>query len=260
MTSVQPKKSLGQHFLTDKNIAKKIINSLSGRDYNHVIEVGPGTGILTEFLLERENADVTFVEIDRESIDYLNKRFPGISDRIVEQDFLKYPLGEIHSDPIAIIGNFPYNISSQIFFRILENRHIVTEVVCMLQKEVASRIISPPGSKAYGILSVLLQAFYKTEFLFNVGPQVFTPPPNVNSAVIRLTRLTGSGPGCDERLFFRVVKTGFNQRRKMLRNSLSALLQGKKTDHPLLSKRPEQLTVGDFAAITRFLEPDGRDL
>lgn len=257
MTSVQPKKSLGQHFLTDKNIARKIINSLSGRDYDHVIEVGPGTGILSEFLLEKENTDVTFVEIDRESVEYLISRFPAISGKIVEQDFLKYPLGEIHSSPVAIIGNFPYNISSQIFFRILENRHIVAEVVCMLQKEVASRIISPPGSKTYGILSVLLQAFYKTEFLFNVGPQVFFPPPNVNSAVIRLTR-SGSGPGCDEKLFFRVVKAGFNQRRKMLRNSLSALLQDKQKDHPLLSKRPEQLTVSDFAALTRFIEPAGR--
>jgi 16S rRNA (adenine1518-N6/adenine1519-N6)-dimethyltransferase len=255
MTAVKPKKSLGQHFLTDKNIAKKIVDSLSHQGYDHVIEVGPGTGILTGFLLEKENIDVTFVEIDREAIEYLEKRFPGISSRLIGQDFLKYPLGQIHTTPVAIIGNFPYNISSQIFFRILENRHIVTEVVCMLQKEVASRIVAPPGSKTYGILSVLLQAFYKTSLLFNVGPQVFSPPPNVNSAVIRLTR-TGHGPGCNEKLFFRVVKTAFNQRRKMLRNSLSELLKERGADHRLLSKRPEQLTVDEFADLTRYLEPD----
>jgi 16S rRNA (adenine1518-N6/adenine1519-N6)-dimethyltransferase len=254
MTAVKPKKSLGQHFLTDKNIAKKIVNSLSHQGYDHVVEVGPGTGILTELLLEIQDTKLTFIEIDRESTEYLIKRFPSISSRLVGQDFLKYPLGKIHSAPVAIIGNFPYNISSQIFFKILENRDTVTEVVCMLQKEVASRIVAPPGSKTYGILSVLLQAFYDTRLLFNVGRQVFFPPPKVDSAVIRLNR-TGRAPGCNDQLFFRVVKTAFNQRRKMLRNSLSALLQEKVADHHLLSKRPEQLTVDDFAELTRFLEP-----
>ncbi len=251
---VKPKKSLGQHFLTDKNIARKITSSLSIQNYDHVIEVGPGTGMLTEFLLEKDNIDITLVEIDRESADYLRKRFPGISEKIAEQDFIKYPLGDVHDSPLAIIGNFPYNISSQIFFKILENRHLVKEVVCMLHKEVAMRIISPPGSKVYGILSVLLQAFYNTEFLFNVGPMVFSPPPKVNSAVIRLTRKTGFRLECNEQLFFRIVKTGFNQRRKMLRNSLSAFLGEKKAGHPLLSKRPEQLTVDDFANITNYIE------
>ncbi len=254
MTPVNPKKSLGQHFLTDKNIARKITGALSGRGYHHLIEVGPGTGVLTEFLIENSDITISLIEIDSESADYLRKRFPGISGSIVQQDFLKYPFGEIHSSPVAIIGNFPYNISSQIFFKILDNRHLVTEVVCMLQKEVASRIAAPPGSKTYGILSVLLQAFYYTELLFNVGRQVFFPPPRVNSAVIRLSRRPGCRLECNEELFFRVVKTGFNQRRKMLRNSLSAFLQVKDAGHPLLSKRPEQLSVDEFVSITNYLE------
>jgi 16S rRNA (adenine1518-N6/adenine1519-N6)-dimethyltransferase len=254
MIHVKPKKGLGQHFLTDKNIARKITGYLSRKGYDHLIEVGPGTGVLTEFLLETENRNISLIEIDPESAGYLKKRFPEHSDRIIEQDFLKYPLGEIHSSQVAIIGNFPYNISSQIFFKILDNRHLVAEVVCMLQKEVADRIAAPPGSKTYGILSVLLQAFYRTEFLFNVGRQVFLPPPNVNSAVIRLSRREEKTLGCNEKLFFRVVKTGFNQRRKMLRNSLAALIMEKDTADPLLSRRPEQLAVEDFVRITNFLD------
>lgn len=254
MAHVKPKKSLGQHFLTDKNIARKIIGALSGKGYDHLIEIGPGTGVLTEFLIGMNNTELSLIEIDRESADYLRIRFPEVADKIIEQDFLKYPFGESHSSPVAIIGNFPYNISSQIFFKILDNRQLVTEVVCMLQKEVAGRIAAPPGSKIYGILSVLLQAFYRIELLFNVGRQVFYPPPRVDSAVIRLSRLPEFSLACNEQLFFKVVKTGFNQRRKMLRNSLSALLQGRNDDNPMLSKRPEQLSVNDFVGITNFLE------
>jgi len=258
MFSVKPKKSLGQHFLADKNIAAKITGALTCKGYDQVIEIGPGTGVLTEFLLENKNFKTRLVEIDRESADFLRRRFPGISDNIAEEDFLQYPVDREYSDPLAVIGNFPYNISSQIFFKILEFRHLVTEVVCMVQKEVAERITSPPGSKVYGILSVLLQAFYKTEFLFSVGPQVFIPPPRVRSAVIRLTRRSESVIGCNEQLFFKVVKTAFNQRRKMLRNSLSSFLGAKKgAKDPadgILSQRPEQLSVDDFVSLTRFIE------
>jgi 16S rRNA (adenine1518-N6/adenine1519-N6)-dimethyltransferase len=254
MAHVKPKKSLGQHFLTDKNIARKITGALSGKGYDHLIEIGPGTGVLTEFLIGMNNTGLSLIEIDRESSDYLRRRFPEVADKIIEQDFLKYPFGENHTSPVAIIGNFPYNISSQIFFKILDNRQLVTEVVCMLQKEVAGRIAAPPGSKIYGILSVLLQAFYRIELLFNVGRQVFFPPPRVDSAVIRLSRLPEFSLDCNEQLFFKVVKTGFNQRRKMLRNSLSAFLQGRNDDNPMLSKRPEQLSVNDFVGITNFLE------
>lgn len=253
MVDVNPKKSLGQHFLTDKNIARKITGALSCEGYDHVIEIGPGTGILTSFLIENDNFDISLVEIDSESADYLKKRFPDISEKIIEQDFLKYPLNMFYSSPVAIIGNFPYNISSQIFFKILESNHLVTEIVCMLQKEVADRIASPPGSKVYGILSVLLQAHYNIEFLFNVGPKVFIPPPRVNSAVIRLRRKENAVLDCNEKLFASVVKTAFNQRRKMLRNSLAAFLP-KDTGHDLLSRRPEQLNVKDFVDITLLIE------
>lgn len=285
MFSVKPKKSLGQHFLADKNIARKITAELSCTGYNHVIEVGPGMGILTEFLLENKNFNTTLVEIDRDSAEYLRKHFPDIRDNLVEQDFLQYRIDREYSLPLAIIGNFPYNISSQIFFKILDNRNLVTEVVCMVQKEVAERIASPPGSKVYGILSVLIQAWYKTELLFSVEPQVFIPPPRVKSAVIRLTRRDIFTLECNEVLFFRVVKTAFNQRRKMLRNSLRSILPGKtnllasqRTAEPelktgqvirqvnlqndkshqiitkLLSMRPEQLSVNDFVSLTNYIE------
>ncbi len=258
MPSINPKKSLGQHFLTDKNIAAKITGALSCSGYDQVIEIGPGTGVLTEFLLENRKFETRLIEIDRESADYLRMRFPEIAGNITETDFLQYPVDREYSSPVAVIGNFPYNISSQIFFRILEFRHLVAEVVCMLQKEVAERITSPPGSKVYGILSVLLQAFYKTEMLFSVGPQVFIPPPRVRSAVIRLTRYPASGLDCNEQLFFNVVKTAFNQRRKMLRNSLGSFpalkKMGNEPSDKILSQRPEQLSVDDFVRITRFIE------
>ena len=285
MLSVNPKKSLGQHFLADKNIARKITGALSCSGYDQVIEIGPGMGVLTGFLLENKNFSTSLVEIDRESAEYLRNRFPDVRDNIVEQDFLQYQLEREYSSPLAIIGNFPFNISSQIFFKILDNRHLVTEVVCMVQKEVAERIASPPGSKVYGILSVLIQAWYKTEFLFTVEPQVFIPPPRVRSAVIRLTRIPVVTLECNEKLFFRVVKTAFNQRRKMLRNSLGSFLAGKtdillsgrageprskaeqkpekvilqddQSPHPfskLLSQRPEQLSVNDFVNLTNYIE------
>ncbi len=253
MAPVKPKKSLGQHFLTDKNIAAKIAGSLSGKGYDHLIEIGPGTGVLTEFLIGKEK-NVTFIEIDSESAAYLRSRFPQVIDRIIEDDFLKYPLGKIHNEPVAIIGNFPYNISSQIFFKILENRHLVREVVCMLQREVAKRIASPPGTKTYGILSVLLQSYYEIEYLFSVGQQVFIPPPKVTSAVIRMRRRENFRLNCNEVLFFKVVKTAFNQRRKMLRNSLGSLLNSNEADNPMFSKRPEQLSVDDFIKLTVHID------
>lgn len=258
MFGVKPKKSLGQHFLADKNIAKKITSALSLRGYDNIIEVGPGTGVLTQFLPDNKDFKTILVEIDRESTDYLRKRFPGLSESIVEADFLRYPLELNFSRPVAIIGNFPYNISSQILFKILENRNIVIEVVCMLQREVAERIISPPGTKAYGILSVLVQAFYNAELLFRVGPQVFVPPPRVTSSVIRLRRREKLFLDCSEEMFFKVVKTAFNQRRKMLRNSVGSLLTGK-VERPdkieqMLSKRPEQLSVNEFVILTDFIE------
>ena len=249
MYPVKPKKGLGQHFLADKNIARKITGALSGRGYDHVLEIGPGTGVLTGFLLENKSFETHLVEIDRESAAYLKKRFPGISGKIHEGDFLKFPLAGNFSSPLAIIGNFPYNISSQIFFRILENRQVVTEVVCMVQREVAERISSPPGSKTYGILSVLIQAFYRAEFLFSVPPQVFVPPPRVNSAVIRLTRRPEAGLNCNEELFFKVVKRAFNQRRKMLRNSLASFLAGRadrfRGEEPSGEGAAEERTAGE---------------
>ena len=249
MYPVKPKKGLGQHFLADKNIARKITGALSGRGYDHVLEIGPGTGVLTGFLLENKSFETHLVEIDRESAAYLKKRFPGISGKIHEGDFLKFPLAGNFSSPLAIIGNFPYNISSQIFFRILENRQVVAEVVCMVQREVAERITSPPGSKTYGILSVLLQAFYRAEFLFSVPPQVFVPPPRVNSAVIRLTRRPEAGLNCNEELFFKVVKRAFNQRRKMLRNSLASFLAGRadrfRGEEPSGEGAAEERTAGE---------------
>lgn len=254
MFPVKPKKSLGQHFLADKNIARKITGALSCSGYDQVIEIGPGMGVLTEFLLENDKFNTSMIEIDRESAEYLKNRFPDISEKIAELDILQYSFNDNYSSPLAIIGNFPYNISSQIFFKILENRDLVVEVVCMLQKEVAERISSPPGSKVYGILSVLIQAYYKVEFLFNVGPQVFIPPPRVQSAVIRLTRKTGFTLDCNEQLFFKIVKAGFNQRRKMLRNSLATFLRDKNAANGMLSKRPEQLGVNEFVILTNYIE------
>ena len=248
------KKSLGQHFLNDKDIAAKIVSSLQADGIRHVIEVGPGMGALTPFLLQEQRFDTRFVEVDHNAAEYLKRQFPCIKDKLVVADFLRHPLEAYFGhEPLAIIGNFPYNISSQIFFRILDHRSQVKEVVGMLQKEVAERIAAPPGSKTYGITSVLLQAFYNIEYLFTVHEHVFTPPPKVKSGVIRLIRNQVEALPCDEALFFRVVKTAFNQRRKMLGNSLKSLLPAGRAMNPVLSKRPEQLGVHDFIELTRFV-------
>ncbi len=254
MIPVKPKKSLGQHFLTDKNIARKIVNSLTWQGYDSVLEIGPGMGILTEILLAFSDKEMRFVEIDLLSVEYLNTRFPNISEKIINADILRVPLSDFLPKPFAIIGNFPYNISSQLFFRILDHRNLIVETVCMIQKEVATRIASPPGSRYYGILSVLLQAFYDIEYLFSVPPQVFNPPPRVNSAVIRLRRNNTVNLDCHEGLFHKVVKTAFNQRRKILRNSLKSLFADLDTGEDIWQKRPEQLGVEDFVRLTRLLE------
>ena len=252
-----PKKSLGQHFLNDKCIAAKIVSSLKVNGICHVIEVGPGMGALTPLLLQEQRFDTCFVEIDADAAEYLQAQYPDIKDKLIVADFLRHPLESYFGNiPLAIIGNFPYNISSQIFFKILDHRSQVKEVVGMLQKEVAERIAAPPGSKVYGITSVLLQAFYNIEYLFTVHEHVFSPPPKVKSGVIRLTRNSVEALPCDESLFFRVVKTAFNQRRKMLGNSLKSMLPTNHEANPILSKRPEQLTVQEFIDLTRFIEKE----
>lgn len=251
MSYVRPKKHLGQHFLTDLSIAERIAKSLSGHgDYGRVLEIGPGTGVLTRFLL-KEDWDTHLIDIDRESIAYLHKHFPELGERILEGDFLKESFDTRLEAPFAIIGNFPYNISSQIFFRVLDLRNEVPEVVCMIQKEVADRLVSPPGNKSYGILSVLLQAYYDLEYLFTVGPKVFNPPPKVNSAVIRLKRNERESLGCDEKLFRRVVKAGFQMRRKTLRNALKPInLPEEMREAAILDRRAETLSVEDYIALT----------
>jgi 16S rRNA (adenine1518-N6/adenine1519-N6)-dimethyltransferase len=250
---VKPKKHLGQHFLKDKGIAARIVGLLSGHGgYGKVLELGPGTGVLTEFLAEREGPEVHLIEIDRESIAYLKAHYPTLRSRIIEGDFLKLSLDKLFGQPFALIGNFPYNISSQIFFKVLDFRDLVPEVVCMLQKEVAQRIASGPGNRDYGILSVLLQAYYDIEYSFSVPPHVFQPPPKVQSGVIRLRRNGVQKLDCNEVLFKQVVKAGFNQRRKMLRNALKPLNPPPAVlDDALLDKRAEQLSVADFVYLTQ---------
>jgi 16S rRNA (adenine1518-N6/adenine1519-N6)-dimethyltransferase len=252
MNRVFPKKNLGQHFLKDKSIAGKIVGSLTGEGYSGVLEIGPGMGILTEYLLKRDFPEFGVVEIDNESVHYLKENFPALKN-IITGDFLKLDIDSIFEGPIAIIGNFPYNISSQIFFRILEHRDKVVEVCGMLQKEVAERICAGPGTKTYGILSVLLQAFYSAEFLFTVPNTVFSPPPKVRSGVIRLRRNNVKNLACDEDLFFKVVRAGFNQRRKMLRNSIKSAFDVRSEDHSTLLSRPEQLTVDEFVSLTNWI-------
>lgn len=254
MGYVRAKKNLGQHFLKDLNIAKKIVASMTAEGVSKVLEIGPGMGVLTQYLLKEEAYETHVVEIDRESVAYLNENFPQLSDRIIGHDFLKYDLSKLFSEPFAIIGNFPYNISSQIFFKVLDNRDQIPEVVGMIQKEVAERMAAVPGNKTYGILSVLMQAFYDIEYLFTVSETVFDPPPRVKSAVIRMVRNTTDSLACDERLFFRVVKSGFNQRRKTLRNSLKSVLGDLKLDDDIMAQRPEQLSVEQFVYLTNKIE------
>lgn len=255
---VSPKKHLGQHFLRDENIAQKIVRSLAKKDcYKTLIEVGAGTGVLTKYLLQDPGFETFVIEIDRESVAFLKKNYPQLENKIIEKDFLRFTPDWLPADcsksPVAVIGNFPYNISTQILFKVLEYRNQIPEVVGMFQKEVAERIASPPGNKTYGILSVLLQAFYKIEYLFTVNPQVFIPPPHVKSGVIRLTRNNVKKLDCDEELFFKVVKAGFNQRRKTLRNSVSSMFKTEGLQSELLTKRAEQLSVGDFVELTNLV-------
>ncbi len=251
---VKPKKSLGQHFLNDPNTARKIVSALVGHDrYGTILEVGPGTGVLSEHLLRQYTNRWLGVDVDTESIRYLKKRFPEAGDRIIEGNFLHLDLAELTGgQSFGIIGNFPYNISSQILFKILDNRQLVPEVVGMFQKEVAQRIASPPGSKTYGILSVLTQAFYRVRILFHVEPHLFIPPPKVQSSVLRMELKDSPYLDCDEALFFRVVKAAFNQRRKTLRNSLRSMdVRWEGLPANLEKQRPEQLGVEQFVAITR---------
>ncbi len=300
---VRAKKSLGQHFLTDLSIAQRIADALivrpsarnnaeGGNDEGNdavgqeengsadvlrigpkedgpadVLEIGPGMGVLTQFLLQRQDIRLRMVEIDRESVDYLLVHFPQVNGALIEGDFLKLDLGTFFKDRFCIIGNFPYNISSQIFFKILDYKDSVPQVVCMIQKEVAERIAEKPGSKTYGILSVLLQAWYDIEYLFTVGEGAFNPPPKVKSAVIRLVRNSRADLGCDEGLFKSVVKTAFNQRRKTMRNSLRPIVSAKAIrenwdegqtaallSDPVFDLRPERLGVEDFISLTRMLQ------
>lgn len=252
MTEVKAKKFLGQHFLTDESIARRIVDSLSP-SATHVLEIGPGMGVLTKYLIARPDTDFHVVEIDRESVAWLHDHYPTLD--VIEGDFLKLDLTTLFQGQYTIIGNFPYNISSQILFKVFDNRSKVTEVVGMFQKEVAERVAAGPGSKTYGILSVLLSAFYNIEYLFTVHENVFNPPPKVKSAVIRLRRNEVQALDCDETLFVKVVKAGFNQRRKTLRNALRQLgipLENIPAD--ILEKRAEQLPVDKFIAITKALQ------
>ncbi len=252
MNEVRAKKYLGQHFLTDETIARRIVDSLSPES-RHVLEIGPGMGVLTKYLIERPDTDFHVVEIDRESVAWLHDYYPTLD--IVEDDFLRLDTTALFHDSYAIIGNFPYNISSQILFRVFECRNSVTEVVGMFQKEVAERVAAGPGNKTYGILSVLLKAFYDIEYLFTVHEHVFNPPPKVKSAVIRLTRNSVTALECDEELFVRVVKAGFNQRRKTLRNALrSAELPIATVPDETLAKRAEQLSVEQFINLTKTIQ------
>ncbi|EON77175.1 Dimethyladenosine transferase [Lunatimonas lonarensis] len=255
MEKVRAKKHLGQHFLKDLRIAENTASAITGHfGTRAVLEVGPGMGVLTDFLV-LSDWELTLIEIDTESIAYLEKKYPATSMRILQGDFLKMPLRELMPPAYVVAGNFPYNISSQIFFKVLEERDSVTEVVGMLQKEVAERIASKKGNKTYGILSVLLQAFYEVEYLFDVPPHVFDPPPKVNSAVVRLRRNEVQALDCDEKLFFRVVKQAFSTRRKTLRNALKSMGGGADfSEDSLLDLRAEQLGVPEFIYLTNKLK------
>lgn len=258
MDKVKAKKHLGQHFLNDENIAQKIADALTLEGYGKVLEIGPGMGVLTKYLLEKP-IDTYVIEIDTESVEYLQNHYLKLSNKIISKDFLKYNIKEVFNDePFAIIGNFPYNISSQIVFRTLEMRDQIPEFSGMFQKEVAERICEKKGSKAYGILSVLTQAFYDTEYLFTVSEHVFTPPPKVKSGVMRMKRKENYKLPCDEKLFFNVVKTAFNQRRKTLRNSLKSFnMTDNLREDSIFDLRPEQLSVEQFIELTQKIAADG---
>ena len=249
---VKPKKFLGQHFLTDLDIASRIADTVDEVKDIPVLEVGPGMGVLTQFLMKK-NRELKVVEIDRESVEFLNKNFTGLQGKIIEEDFLKMNLSDtFEGQQFVLTGNYPYNISSQIFFKMLEYKELIPCCTGMIQKEVAERMAAAPGSKAYGVLSILIQAWYNVEYLFTVDEHVFNPPPKVKSAVIRLKRNGMQNLGCDERLFRRIVKTVFTMRRKMMRNGMKQIVGA---DHPMLAdpifnKRPEQLSIQDFVELT----------
>ncbi|MBK9285335.1 MAG: 16S rRNA (adenine(1518)-N(6)/adenine(1519)-N(6))-dimethyltransferase RsmA [Sphingobacteriaceae bacterium] len=249
---VRAKKHLGQHFLCDENIAKKIVDSIPQNDVP-LVEIGPGTGVLTKYLINSRKHFYA-LDVDIESIDYLHQLFPEKKNQIIFSDFLKADLKQIAGDKFMVIGNFPYNISSQIMFKVLECRNNIPVVVGMFQKEVAQRMAEKPGTKVYGILSVLLQAYFKIEYLFTVHENVFNPHPKVKSAVVRFTRNETEKLSCDETLFFQVVKTAFNQRRKQLKNSLKSLLPENNFENVILNKRPEQLSVSEFVELTHLIE------
>ena len=248
---IRPKKGLGQHFLKDFSVAERIAETVSSFPDLPVLEVGPGTGVLTQFLL-KDKRDLTVVELDSESVEYLNEHYPELKGRVIEEDFLKLELNSLFPSSFCVIGNYPYNISSQIFFKVLDYKDRIPCCSGMLQKEVAERLASKPGKKAYGIITVLLNVWYDIEYLFTVEPEVFDPPPKVRSAVIRMTRNNRTQLGCNEALFKTIVKTAFNQRRKTMRNSLKSLL-GKENEifkDSIFDKRPEQLSVEEFICLT----------
>ncbi len=252
---MRAKKSYGQHFLNDKNIAERIANSLEWTEqYNSVLEIGPGRGMLTQFLLPKAY-ELFVVEADRDMVMHLQKNFPELREHIISADFLKVPLDQVFKQPFGLIGNFPYNISSQILFQLLQYKELIPEMVGMFQKEVAERVVAGPGSKTYGVISVLVQAFYEGEYLFSVENYSFTPPPKVRSGVIRLFRKENQDLGCDEKLFKRVVKQAFSQRRKMLRNTMKTFLKGDPfLEDEFFNLRPERLSVADFVNLTVEIE------
>lgn len=256
MKSVKPKKFLGQHFLKDLQVAQDIADTVDACPELPILEVGPGMGVLTQFLMTKERP-LKVVELDFESVAYLRENFPALGNNIIEQDFLKMDLAQLfEGKPFVLTGNYPYNISSQIFFKMLDYKDLIPCCTGMIQKEVAERMAAGPGSKTYGILSVLIQAWYRVEYLFTVHEHVFNPPPKVKSAVIRMTRNETQELGCNEKLFKQIVKTTFNQRRKTLRNSISPILDKTNplTADPLFNKRPEQLSVQEFIDLTNRVE------
>ena len=263
MKKVTPKKHLGQHFLTDLNIAKRIADTVDACPEIPVLEVGPGMGVLTQYLVEKPR-QVKVVEIDRESVAYLLENFPNLTDNIIGEDFLRMDLNTLFDGkPFVLTGNYPYDISSQIFFKMLDNKELIPCCTGMIQREVAQRIASEPGTKAYGILSVMIQAWYDVEYLFTVDEGVFNPPPKVKSAVIRMTRNNVESLDCDEKLFKRVVKTVFNQRRKMLRVSLRQIISPDNASpefftNEIMTKRPEQLTIPQFVELTNMIDREGK--
>jgi len=254
MKPIRAKKKLGQHFLTDLNIARRIVETLDFTNYKRVLEIGPGMGVLSQFIISKTK-DLYLIEVDKESVKYLKEKYTELKSNIIEEDFLKINLKEkLGEKSFAIIGNFPYNISSQIIFKAIENRNVVHTLVGMFQLEVAKRICETPGSKIYGILSVLVQAFYNAEFILSLDPLQFTPPPKVNSGVIRLTRKIKPTLNCDEILFFKIVKTSFQQRRKTLRNSLKVFnLSDNIKEDVIFGRRPETLSVDDFVHLTNII-------